>query len=976
MTAPRKSLSAVLEDVAKHANLSRTRGAVLNAALLDGERASASPSSGGVKRKTALVVLSRHDPAADGGYYRYRVNDPASQPVPLDELLVQHGHRCQQVILNYDDKNDVQFVVSDVVSEVLVAGNTHAMIRFYGYPSDFDMLHDIRDNPYSGFVDAYMKFKKQAVAEPAEQHEPHVQPIDEIDLVLEPMEGVLSDHADADDDDKGKGEAATPAADATHNPSLGYDIYDDGDNEHDEDDDDVDVDDKEFKADSSSMLSMIPVLGKHEGKRRKSRSRVSVGKRGRPAAGQGEGASDELEIEHDSDDMGLAKQTAPTSSRKKVSKVQFLKKAMTDKIDVSKLKSKGSLAALFFEDLKDDKGSYRCKLCHQPKASAGNYSNLVKHLDHVHRTHWAALQNEHKAKKDVVAFLKNILAGSVKTDTPRASTQSTIRSWLQDGAVHNLAKTRLSLLVWAIKSSIPFNPFDAKEFGEFASHAGFSLDSAYEMKKKTATLHSVFGGLAEARLAKCSSVSITADMWTSLADEHYLVLTYHGIDPRTFEMIHHVLDLQIVFGSATGNLIATVVRDRIMAHLGEKKHVVALVLDSGSNMLKSGKILGIQVQKCFAHGLKGVIDAVCGKQPTKKQPELHEADVTLDIASVRAVVEVLRMSSWLKDDVLGEDTLELILENITRWEGLFLAVQRFLKLKEKLKGNKRLLQYFSDVKTKLVVVEDVLLKSFFERLEGHYRLLKAFHEVSVLSQYEKQCSIAWVPSWIWKIKKACKASGSTFGKKLQQAVDIRLVPKYLSAASLALKAGLLNPYVTCKIQTKLKESVVNDTWASIVQDAINANAVQDDVESEERREHGEVLRATLPLLRRHMSQWQDRKREEAKKLGLEDWKKNADVFEFWRNATTNAPNIAVFVPVACRYLGIPATSAPSERSFSSSGLVVTKLRNRIGPDLLERVVVCRDWIMQPCYSFDETIQVIEQKLGAADEGQNSSDDDD
>ncbi len=294
----------------------------------------------------------------------------------------------------------------------------------------------------------------------------------------------------------------------------------------------------------------------------------------------------------------------------------------------------------------------------------------------------------------MISFLKNILAGAEKMGKPGASTQSTMRSWLQDGAVHNLAKTRLSLLAWAIKSSIPFSPFDAKEFGEFANHAGFSLDSAYEMKKKTATLHSVFEDLAEARLANCISVSITANMWTSLADGHYLVLTYHGIDPRTFEMVHHVLDLQVVYGSATGNLIATVVRDRIKAHLGESKHVVALVLDSGSNMLKSGKILGIQVQKCFAHGLKGVIDAVCGKEPTKKQPQLHETDVTLDIASVRDVVELLRMSSWLKDDVLGEDTLELILENITHWEGLFLAVQRFLKLKDKLKGNKTLLQYF------------------------------------------------------------------------------------------------------------------------------------------------------------------------------------------------------------------------------------------------------------------------------------------
>lgn len=87
-----------------------------------------------------------------------------------------------------------------------------------------------------------------------------------------------------------------------------------------------------------------------------------------------------------------------------------------------------------------------------------------------------------------------------------------------------------------------------------------------------------------------------------------------------------------------------------------------------------------------------------------------------------------------------------------------------------------------------------------------------------------------------------------------------------------------------------------------------------------------VLAATRLLLETQMSKskWRASKRKEAKGKGGEGFR-HADLFEFEYFSLTQLSggiNACSFTPVACHYMGI--------FSFSSSGLVVTKLRNIIG----------------------------------------------
>jgi len=60
-----------------------------------------------------------------------------------------------------------------------------------------------------------------------------------------------------------------------------------------------------------------------------------------------------------------------------------------------------------------------------------------------------------------------------------------------------------------------------------------------------------------------------------------------------------------------------------------------------------------------------------------------------------------------------------------------------------------------------------------------------------------------------------------------------------------------------------------------------------------------------------------------------------DPVHWWREHEARFPKVAV---VARRVLLVPATSVPSERVFSSTGLLLSKLRNRLSSCIVDAIV--------------------------------------
>jgi len=62
--------------------------------------------------------------------------------------------------------------------------------------------------------------------------------------------------------------------------------------------------------------------------------------------------------------------------------------------------------------------------------------------------------------------------------------------------------------------------------------------------------------------------------------------------------------------------------------------------------------------------------------------------------------------------------------------------------------------------------------------------------------------------------------------------------------------------------------------------------------------------------------------------------------EYWKANETRFPVLSL---VARKYLGIPASSAASERFFSQGALINTKLRNRLNKSTFEKIICLKSW---------------------------------
>lgn len=653
---------------------------------------------------------------------------------------------------------------------------------------------------------------------------------------------------------------------------------------------------------------------------------------------------------------------------------------------------------------------YQCKLSRFPHVCAQGHEsfflhtmkagNMQRHFESFHSdcVEWMEKAVEEDCHRDrllvQVEFYLRTVERASRTSSRKVLKERTMSSFfsgvspvkikedLQKGGelLPKRHRQELSFLVWMIANELSFASLDGPEFERFKKEAVLKLRGRTKMTDLVRPIYQ-YAMKAQAQVLKeCGFFSVTFDYWVGNGED-YLAITYHSCTPE-FKLVHCVLDLVYTPGKKYAEHVQSQVQNCIDAHTDASCLLVSTVTDKGANVLAASRILtGEDAKFCINHEIKKVVDdCFCGSSATPATAPLAAALLTMITnisAWIRTDKDEKRVFESLQDQSVP---LQLLVDNETRWEGKFNCIDRFLFVRvaiNALLGSEQSL--FQEMLPEFQEGElpfDFGGEQFWTCVKEVRDVLKVLHIVSKAAQGEEFITNSIIPYWVDQLMKVCvRDEGESHTVAQLKEALLRSIQSrmgyYLTEVNNSLKAAALDPRFALLSQFGIEDSVVEEVWDDIVEEQMNFCQISQEERPDKWERAKSNLKNNLTEIREILEASSKEYIDAGNRPGSgED--DELDPLHFWRTAVKGenpkvpSEDVSAFVSFAKSarmLLSIPAGSAPSERVFSVAGRVYSKLRTSLSDELLEMLVVCRDFICKsPIYSFDGLIAEIAQHI--------------
>jgi hypothetical protein len=356
--------------------------------------------------------------------------------------------------------------------------------------------------------------------------------------------------------------------------------------------------------------------------------------------------------------------------------------------------------------------------------------------------------------------------------------------------------------------------------------------------------------------------------------------------------------------------------------------VIAMIRDAGPNIKKASESLSFESLWCFAHFLN-----ICLKDV--------RTDSDFFGSSVRKVVGHFNHSpkatQLLEEAIIYQEKTQnkvlpkrLIQDVETRWNSFYLCLERLLLLKSPLQ------HYWLDHSE-----TPQLNESHWLIIEDLVPFLKIFYNITVFASSQQYPSLSLVLPMFRRLEQHCSTSYSNLktptAQKICSQISLSLGEKFRNVSKTLIMATILNPkykffpFFTAEQQKSFNEcarTIYNENFKPNTTTNINlpnlnfGNSLDDEIF--EFNKSFNKNKSDLQIFT-----------EFSRYLESPALEKEVSVLDWWKENEVNFPHVA---QLARKYLAIPASSCPCERLFSDAGQVVTKRRNRLAPETVEKIV--------------------------------------
>lgn len=607
-------------------------------------------------------------------------------------------------------------------------------------------------------------------------------------------------------------------------------------------------------------------------------------------------------------------------------------------------------------------GAYPCKYCPGITVkSKGGSSNLTKHINkaahQINKKDVIAKEqgrppifpslpsvqvepDQENDDEDIVEIVENIVPGSSSQSGVPQKIDDLFSSQKEYAEGTKKCKDLTNALAFMLaKDRLPFNFVEHEGFQAFMRLAvpGYKIPGRTKMTSILDSKYLVLKDITIKKFEGATWISLTGDLWTDpLNNKSYLGLTAHFLDNDKIVTIYLTLltaECEHTFEEIGEEMIAVCAAWHI-----DLNKIVTITTDGGTNICKAVATYFPSVchLKCFAHTLDLV-----AKIP-EKVPEGKEA-----IGEVKAITKFVKKSgpaNRLLRKLQGKKKLKLKQSVPTRWNSVFLQIERFFQIKDIVD------EILTKVKKSPANVSDESMCF----LKDMFPILEHFSKASKYSCGQQYVTASALMPMVKNLRalinkenpeteegKACKKMildnyDERFGDfetrtflTVATMLDPRFKARYFKAdggrnlleAERVLKEEMHSMLTTIVAE---KEPGAGETGIWLM--------------------HGTFVGDSCAPTREEIVDLEYQVYMSSKMLNIDE-----NPLEFWKDNSTKYP---LMYKVAQKYFCAMATSVPSEGYFSLASLILCKRRNRLTSDnfsqmLFMSTVPILDWDLNP-----------------------------